>query len=61
MKLLMTAAAPCLAYGAGHACAIGTTDKDAIAMVDPSGKIAPKTTCLQRVDDVIAQAGIYKN
>ncbi|NHZ37675.1 cache domain-containing protein [Massilia rubra] len=151
MKLLMSAAAVCLAFTAGQACATGPTDKDAIAMVErgaalimakgkdelvkkinakdkdfvqgelyldmrdlqtgivlahpinPSivgkdlidvpdasgkkyrrdiinlgqskgkgwidyqyknptnGKIEPKTTYIQRVDDVILEAGIYKN
>ncbi|NHZ63156.1 cache domain-containing protein [Massilia genomosp. 1] len=34
MKLLMSAAAVCLAFTAGQACANGPTEKDAIAMVE---------------------------
>ncbi|NHZ95747.1 cache domain-containing protein [Massilia sp. CCM 8734] len=34
MKLLMSAAAVCLAFTAGQACANAPTDKDAIAMVE---------------------------
>ena len=34
--------------------------RDLVSVVTASGKIEPKTTFIQRVDDVVLEVGIYK-